>query len=52
MAFPAGGVCDGADHSESTASEPSSIGVTCLGGDREQRLFHAHARPLRGGQVD
>jgi len=52
MAFPVGGVCDGADHPEATASVPSPIGASRLGGDRKQRLLHPPAPPLCGGHVD
>jgi len=52
MAFPVGGVCDGADHPEATASVPSRIGATRLGGYREQRLLNTPSLPSCGGHVE
>jgi len=49
MAFPVGGVCDGADHPEATTSVPSPIGFSRLGGHREQRMFYTSALALCGG---
>jgi len=52
MAIPVGGVWDGADHPEATASLLSPIGVTRLGGNREQRLMHRPSLPLCRGHVE
>ena len=52
MASPVGGVSDGADHPEATAGVPSPIGVTRLGGDREQRLLHTPSLRLCWGPLE